>query len=176
MPTSRIDLINRALPKAFRGYSCTEVDRLMQDMSDALARVTEEKVFLAAKLTDAVEEAKKFREREAAMQETLVASHRMNESVRTAAQKEAQLILDTARVKADALLQNANVRLERILEEIENAKKAKAQFEMKLKAVIEGHLRLLELERQEAAALETSLPKRLPPDTLTGAGRSDGVK
>lgn len=155
-------MINRGLSKAFRGYSCAEVDRLLQDLSDALARATDEKMALAARLAEAEERLKEHREREAALQDALVASRRMSDDIRAAAQKEAQLILDTARVKADALVQNAHVRLARIMEEIVAAKKTKVQFEMKLKAVIEGHLRLLDMERRETAALEASLPHPPP--------------
>lgn len=176
MDSSRIDLVNRGLPRAFRGYSRPEVDRLLQDLSDALARTTDDKVTLAAKLADAEERLKEFKARETALQDALVAGRRMSEDIRASAQKEAQLVLDTARVKAEALLQNANVRLARVLEEIEDAKKAKIQFEMKLKAVIEGHLRLLELERQETEALEDGLAKAALSGAAAGAEPGNGGK
>lgn len=169
MAASRIDLINRAIPKTFRGYSCAEVDRLLQDLSDALARTTDDKVTLTTKINELEERLAVYREREAALQDALVAGRRVSDDIRAAAQKEAQLILDTARVKADALAQNANMRLARILEEVADIKKSKIQFEMKIKAVIEGHLRLLELNGQEFAALEAEL-ERLAPKRDEGNG------
>lgn len=154
MGLSRIDLINRPLPSAFRGYQKAAVDRLVQDLSDALARMADEKIALTARLADQEEKLREHKEREAALQDALAAGQRLNDEIRASAQKEAQLVLETARVKADALLQNANARLARILEEAADAKKARARFEMELQTVIRNHLRLLEQGVKESARIE----------------------
>lgn len=156
---NRIDLINRAIPRALFGYDRAQVDRLMQDLSDALGKVTDEKRLMAAKIQELESRLADLQEREAAMQETIFATRRMGDDIRAAAQKEAQLVLETARVKADALLQNANARLARLMEEAAGAKKARTLFEMKLRAVINDHLRLLDLNRQESASLEAATAK-----------------
>ncbi|SBW11125.1 DivIVA family protein [uncultured delta proteobacterium] len=156
---NRIDLINRAIPRAFFGYDRVQVDRLMQDLSDALAKVTEEKIALSARLREVETRYAAMQERETAMQEALVATKRMGDDIRATAQKEAQLILETARLKADGLLQNANARLARVMEEAAEAKKNKTLFEMKLRAVIDDHLRLLNMNRQESASLEAAAKK-----------------
>ncbi len=70
------------------------------------------------------------------------------------AQKEAQLILETAQSKAENLTNQANLRLARILEEISEARRLKAQFEFKVRSVIESHLKLLELGQVEEARLD----------------------
>lgn len=167
MAASRIDLINRALPKAFRGYACLEVDRLVQDLSDALARATDERMALAAKVKDLEAHLAEYKERETALQETFLAGRRISEEIRDAAQKEAQLVLETARVKADALLQNAQIRLTRVAEEAAAAQKTKVQFEMKLRSVIEEHLQLLDLNRKESAGLE-ALSQKMRPGGIAG--------
>lgn len=156
---NRIDLINRAIPRAFLGYDRVQVDRLMQDLSDALGKATEEKIALSARLREIETRYAEMKERETAMQEALVATKRMGDDIRAAAQKEAQLILETARLKADGLLQNANARLTRVMEEAAEAKKNKTLFEMKLRAIIDDHLRLLDMNRQESASLEAAAKK-----------------
>ena len=170
---NRIDLVSRAIPRAMLGYSRAHVDRLMQDLSDALGRVTEEKVALAARLREVETRYAELKERETALQDTLVATRRMGDDIRGNAQKEAQLILETARVKADGLLQNANARLARIMEEAAAAQKAKALFEMKLKAIIDDHLRLLDFNRRESASLESATKKLAPPGPEPGADREN---
>lgn len=155
----RIDLVNRSIPRALLGYDRVQVDRLMQDLSDALGRVTEEKITLSARVKDLESGLVEAKERETALKEALAATSGAGDTIRNAAQKEAQLILETARLKADAMLQNANTRLVRLVEEAADAKKTKALFEMKLKAVIDDHLRLLSLNRQESASLETAARK-----------------
>jgi len=161
---NRIDLARPPIPKTLFGYDCVRVDRLVQDLSDALARVTEEKVLLATRVKELEVSLEEMKNRETALQETLTATSGMDDTVRAAAQKEAQLILETARLKADGMLQNANMRLARVMEEAADAKKNKALFEMKLKAIIDDHLRLLTLNRRESESLEAAMQK------LHGAG------
>lgn len=155
----RIDLGNRSIPRALFGYDRVQVDRLMQDLSDALGRITEEKVALSARVKALESDLAEARERETAMKEALSATSGVSEAIRSAAQKEAQLILETARLKADGMVRNAEARLARLMEEAADAKKTRVLFEMKLKAVIDDHLRLLSLNRQESASLEAAAQK-----------------
>lgn len=156
---NRIDLARPPIPKALFGYDRVRVDRLVQDLSDALARMTEEKVLLSARVKELEISLEAVKSRETVLQESLAAARGVGETIRAAAQKEAQLILETARLKADGMLQNANARLARIMEEAADAKKNKALFEMKLKAVIDDHLRLLTLNRRESESLEAATQK-----------------
>ena len=78
----------------------------------------------------------------------------MMEEVKSSAQREAQLIIDSAQNRAENLTNQANLRLARILDEISEARKLKAQFEFKVRSVIEGHLKLLELGQMEDARME----------------------
>lgn len=155
----RIDLGNRSIPRALFGYDRTQIDRLMQDLSDALGRVTEEKITLSARVKELESALAEAKEREAALKDALSATSCAGDVIRSAARKEAELILETARLKADRMVQNADARLARLVEEAADAKKTKALFEMKLKAVIDDHLRLLTLNRQESASLEAAARK-----------------
>lgn len=161
MNVSRIDLINRTIPKAFRGYDCDEVDRLMQDMSDALAKATDERVTLTSRAKELEKTLGEYKEREKTLQEALITTRSIGTDLRAAAQKEAQLILETARIKAEGLLQNANIRLARLMEEIAGAEKNKARLEMKLRNTIEEHLHLLDMEKEAGERMEKALQKNL---------------
>ena len=162
MSISRIDLVNRHLPRTFRGYDIAETDRLLQDLSDALGKASDEKVALTARVAELENKLMEHRRREGAMQQALVASQRMGEQLRAAAQKEAQLILEKAHTKAEGFLHNAHVRLARTMEELAEAKKGKALFEAQLRNVIRDHLCLLDLNRQESTSLEAAQAKLAP--------------
>lgn len=158
----RIDRINKAIPRRLFGYGRVQVDGLMQDLSDALARMTEEKVALSSRVKELEARIAEMKDRESVLQSALVSPRQIGDDIRDVAQKEAQIILETARVKADGLLQNANLRLARLMEEAAEAKKAKVRFEMQIKSVINDHLRLLDLNRQESASLEAAARKLAP--------------
>lgn len=154
MSVNRIDLLNHTFSRALRGYDPEEVDSFLQDVADTLARLGDERVRLANLVAQLEERLTAHTERENALRETLLASQRMMEDLKATAQKEAQLIIESAQNRAENLTNQANLRLARILDEISEARKLKAQFEFKVRSVIEGHLKLLELGHMEDARME----------------------
>lgn len=154
MAVNRIDLLHHKFSKVLRGYSVEEVDALMQEVADAMGRLGDEKVRLGNRVTELEERIQEFVVRESALRDTLVASQKMGDEIKTAAQKEAQLILEAAQARAENVYRQAESKLARLIEEISEAKKLKAQFEFQVRAVIEGHLRLLELGQLEVDPLD----------------------
>ena len=154
MSVNRIDLLNHTFSRVLRGYDPEEVDSYLQDIADAMAQLGDERVRLANLVTQLEERLAAYGERENALRETLLVSQRMMEEIKSSAQREAQLIIDSAQNRAENLTNQANLRLARILDEISEARKLKAQFEFKVRSVIEGHLKLLELGQMEDARME----------------------
>ncbi|MDR0339338.1 MAG: DivIVA domain-containing protein [Desulfovibrio sp.] len=154
MAVNRVDLLNHTFSRALRGYDTDEVDNVIQEVADTLARLGDERVRLANRVAQLEERMAEYSERENALRQTLLASQRMMEDLKNAAQKEGQLIIEAAQNHAENLTNQANQRLARILDEISEARKLKAQFEFKVRSVIEGHLKLLELGQMEDARME----------------------
>ncbi len=184
MAVNRIDLLNHTFSRALRGYDPQEVDSFLQDVADSLARLGDERVRLTNLVSRLEERLAEQAEREHSLRETLLASQKMMDDLKVAAQKEAHLILETARNRAENLTNQANLRLARILDEISEARKLKAQFEFKVRSVIEGHLRLLELgimedERMERATAALNRRKdegRAAPPSLKEEGESGRIR
>ena len=154
MSVNRIDLLNHTFSRALRGYDANEVDNFMQEVADTLARLGDERVRLANHVARLEERLAEQADRENILRETLLVSQRTMEGLKSAAQKEAQLIIDSAQNRAESLTNQANLRLARILDEISEARKLKAQFEFNVRSVIEGHLKLLELGQMEDSRME----------------------
>ena len=119
-----------------------------------MARIGDERVRLNNVVSQLEGRLAEYAERENVLRETLLASQRMAEDMKASAQKEAQLIIESAQNRAESLTNQANLRLARILDEISEARKLKAQFEFKVRSVIEGHLKLLELGQLEDSRVE----------------------
>jgi cell division initiation protein len=175
MAVNRIDLLNHDFSRALRGYDTAEVDNFLQDVADTMAHLGDERVRLSNQVSQLENRLAEYVDREGALRETLLASQRMTEEMKAAAQKEAQLIIESAQNRAENLTNQANLRLARILDEISEARKLKAQFEFKVRSVIEGHLKLLELGQMEDARMEratAALNRR--PGSNERPGKKDG--
>ncbi|BFR48805.1 DivIVA domain-containing protein [Nitratidesulfovibrio sp. HK-II] len=156
MSVSRIDLLNHSFSKSLRGYATEEVDRLMQEAADTIGRLSEEKAALAGQVAQLEARLAEFRERESTLRDTLMTTQRVTADLKASAQREAQLIIDAAHSKAENLINQGQLRLARIQEDIAEARKVKAQFEMKVRAVVEQHLRMLDMSREDDEALEAA--------------------
>ena len=176
MTVNRIDLLNHSFSRTIRGYSPEEVDTFLHDAADTVARLSDDRVRLQNQIARLEERLAEFTNREAVLRDTLIASQKMTEELRATAQREAQSIqetaqreaqsilgavqreaqsiLDAAQNRAESLGNQANLRLARVLDEIADARKLKAQFEFKVRSVIESHLRLLEMSQMEDTRLD----------------------
>ena len=170
MAVNRIDLLNHTFSRALRGYDPEEVDNFLQDVADTMRRLGDDRVRLSNMVTELENRLAEYSGRETVLHETLLASQKMVEEMKASAQREAQLIIESAQNRAESLTNQANLRLARILDEISEARKLKAQFEFKVRSVIEGHLKLLELGQMEdarmeraTAALHRRQEERIPP-------------
>ena len=160
MNVSRIDILNRTFARSIRGYNPQEVDAYMQDIADILGQLNEERTALANQVVVLEAQLAEHRERESTLRDTLMTTQKLTDSLKATAQREAQLIIDSAHTRAESLLQQGNLRLAQLQENIGETRKLKAQFEMRIRSVIEAHLRLLDMENELDADLTMQLDKR----------------
>jgi cell division initiation protein len=154
MSISRIDILNQKFSRSLRGYSPTEVDRCMQEAADTIGRLSEDRSLLEARVTELEARLRDFKDRENALRDTLLTAQKVTDELKSTAQREAQLIIDAAYAKAENLINQGHQRLAKIHEEINASKKMRAQFEMKVQAVIDSHQQLIEMNRKEDEQLD----------------------
>ena len=156
MQISRIDILNRTFTRSLRGYNPEEVDAFLQGIADTLGQLTEERVTLANQVTIVEAQLAEHKEREATLRDTLITTQKLTDSLKATAQREAQLIIDSAHARAESLMQQGNLRLAQLEESIGETRKMKAQFEMRIRSMIEAHLKLLDMENEDDAQMPTA--------------------
>lgn len=154
MTISKIDLLNRKFAKKMWGYAPDEVDQVMQEVAEMLGAVAEERKSLIKKVKRMEASVEEFRQRDGTLRDTLMSTQKMVEDIKVGANREAQLILDEARAKAESMVQQGHTRLAQLYEDIENLKRQRSQFEIQLRGLIESHLRMLESEDPSESRLE----------------------
>jgi|APHig6443717817_1056837.scaffolds.fasta_scaffold279088_1 cell division initiation protein len=155
MTISKIDLLNRKFTKRVWGYAPEEVDQLMAEVAEMLGVVAEERKNLIKKVKRMEVSVDEFRQRDETLRDTLMSTQKMVDDIKGGAQREAQLILDEARSKAENMVQQGHNRLAQLYEDIENLKRQRSQFEIQLRGLLETHLRVLESEDPSESRLES---------------------
>ncbi len=155
MTISKIDLLNRKFSKKLWGYAPEEVDQLMAEMAEMLGAVAEERKNLLRKVKRMESSVEEFRQRDETLRDTLMSTQKMVDDIKGGAQREAQLILDEARCKAEGMVQQGHNRLAQLYEDIENLKRQRSQFEIQLRGLLETHMRIIDSEDPAESRLES---------------------
>ncbi|MBN2140909.1 MAG: DivIVA domain-containing protein [Desulfovibrionaceae bacterium] len=154
MNVSKVDLLNKKFTKKLFGYSCAEVDQLMLELAEVLGQAAEDKRDLLRKVKDLEVSVKEYRQRDETLRDTLMSTQRMVDDIKGSAEKEARLIIDEAKVKAEATVQQGYYRLAQVHEDLENLKRQRAHYELQLRGILETHMRFLDSRDPDIEKLE----------------------
>ena len=160
MSLSKIDLLNKKFSKSLFGYSKSEVDQLMVELAEVLGAAADEKNQLQKMVSRRESTITEFRQREETLRDTLMTTQKMVDDLKATARKEAEVIINEAHSRAEVILQQAHNRLAQIHEDINELKRQRTRFEVELKALLESHLKTLEIgdpEVEKVEAIESKL-------------------
>jgi cell division initiation protein len=152
MNITPLDISQKSFRRSFRGLDSEEVQAFLALVASEFEGLVKELNALRDASHLQAEELAEHRSRERALQETLVAAQRASEEMREAARKESEITLADAELQAEKIVQGAHQRFLRIVDDINELKRQRVQFESALKALADSHLRLLEAFREPAAA------------------------
>ncbi len=157
---SRIDILNKTFTKSLRGYNPGEVDSFLQAVADTIGKLTEERMELTNQVKILAAQLAEHKERESTLRDTLMTTQKLTDGLKATAQREAQLIIDSAHTRAENLLQQGNLRLAQLEESIAETRKLKTQFEMRIRSMIEAHLKLLDMENDENESMNKHIAEK----------------
>ncbi|MCX7943439.1 MAG: DivIVA domain-containing protein [Deltaproteobacteria bacterium] len=149
MKTSPIDIREARFKVSIRGYDRKDVEAFLTMVArdfENLLRENNELKETIKQLTNQIEE---YKARETSLREAVIAAQRVANEMKEAAKKEADIILSRAEFQADKIIENANRRVMELLKDISELKRQKMEFITRLHALLEGHLKLLSVQREE---------------------------
>ncbi len=159
MDISKIDILNKKFSYSLIGYRKRDVEAFLQDLADHAGMLAEQKMELERSLRLYEEKLQEHKSREDTLQQTLITTQKMTEDIKANAQKQAKLIIKEAQAKSEDILRHAHKRLSQIHEDISELKKQRAHFEIKLRSMIESHLKLLDSQDEDNLLLEEAESK-----------------
>jgi cell division initiation protein len=140
------EIRGRSFARRFFGLDAREVEGYMGKLADYVADLHRELDNLNQQLNQNTQELKEYRVREDTLEANLVQSRRIAEDMKANSEKEAKFIVAEAELQAEKILSQAHNRLAQIHDDITELKRQRAQFEVRLRSLVEAHLKLLEVE------------------------------
>ncbi len=142
MPLTPLDIYNKEFKRSVRGYSEDEVNEFLDEVVrdyEALIRENDELKQSTSGMSDRLEE---YRKLEVTLQNTLVVAQSTAEEVKTAARKEADLIIREAEGKAQEMVHRAETRVREIMQEYERLQRETDQFRARVRSLLESQIAL----------------------------------
>ncbi len=156
MKISPIDIRESRFKTAFKGYDRKDVESFLimvaRDFENLLIENNELKETIK-QLNNQIEE---FKTRESSLRETVIAAQKVTEEMKESAKKEADIILSRAEFQAEKIVENANRRVTELLKDISELKRQKVEFISRLNALLESHIKLLSIQREEDGIVKES--------------------
>lgn len=149
------------------GYDSSAVDHFLEMVADELERLYKQNHELKETLARTRTALEQMKEREKALQDTLMTAQRVTEELKSNARKESEVMLAEAKMQGEQIVRAAEGRRVELINEIQEVKRQKIAFESTLRALIESHMKLLNLdvvaiesrdEEEDSLMLEAQLP------------------
>jgi cell division initiation protein len=149
-----MDVEKQEFTRKMRGYDPDEVRLYLKAVAEEIARLQLDNQTQREELGRLQTRLEDFRERERTLQETLVTAQKMSEEMKGKSAKEAELLVKEARLKGERILEQAQDQLQMLENEIGRLRLEKDAFENRLRAMLEEHVALLDLRKQEKGDLD----------------------
>ena len=166
-----MDIHNKEFKRGFRGYSEEDVDAFMDNIASDYEKVYREYCELKEKCDKLQDKLTQYEKMEATMNSTLMLAQQTAENVKVSARKEADLILQEADNKKKKMLDETTMSLQASQQELDKLKAQTGAFRAKCRAILTSQLRLLddmaidgvedgETQQEPVAVVEAAMPNQ----------------
>ena len=170
MKLTPLDIRHKEFRRGLRGYADSEVDEFLDEVADEFERLFKENIDLSEQVESLQEKVDQYRNLEETLQKTLISAQKSAEELKANAQKEAQLILREAEMKARAMVNDSYADKQAVEKQIVMLKGAQEEFRFKFRSLLEGYIKALdELDTVAKTDNEAAL-RRAAEATLGGEG------
>jgi cell division initiation protein len=171
MRITPLDVRGHRFAVKMRGYDREEVQSFLNLVSEEFEKIVnevsklrEENAAIKANLGD-------LTERERILKETLFTAQKLSEDMKEEAKKEGRLILREAEMKGQKLIEQVQKKASQMEEGLRGLRLERDTFERRLRMLLEQHLKLLDMHRQEEDITDKlTFIKQKPPEPAAGSG------
>jgi cell division initiation protein len=160
MNITPLDITQKHFRRVLRGFDREEVEAFLALVAVEFEALVKENMALREQAARQSEDIAEYKGRERALQETLVTAQKASEEIRESARKEAEITLSDAELQAEKIVQGAHQRFLRIVDDINELKRQRVQFEAAIRTHVESHVKLLEAFREPAPEPVQYMPPR----------------
>ena len=143
MEITPIDIQQYQFKNRFMGYDKAGVDQFLEKVAEELENLHRENQELKETLARTRQTLEGMRQTESTLKEALLTTQQVTDGLRENARKQAELLIEDARLKAGKIVGQAEQRRVELIQKIQEINRQKLVFETSLESLIERHQRML---------------------------------
>jgi len=144
MKLTPLDIRHKEFKRGMRGYADVEVDEFLDEVADEYERLFKENIDLGERVENLEGQVGGYRRIEETLQKTLVSAQASADELKLNANKEAELILHEAGLKARQLVQESYDQKQAIDQSMAKLRSADQDFRFKFRQLLETYLKQIE--------------------------------
>ena len=139
------DIRNIMFTKSLGGYKTSEVDDFIDVCAETVEKLTAENTDLKSKIELLANKVVEYRNEEDSIRTALLSAQRMGDSILKEANHKAGLILEDAQIKAEKIEETAQKQIKDQIDELERLKKLVSEFKTQMLGVYREHLAMIDV-------------------------------
>jgi len=147
MKLTPLDIQQQQFAMRFRGFDVREVDLFLEQMASTFEQLQRDNETLKEEILRLRRESQGLKKREETFRRAMIHSQKVLENMKGNAEKQAELIIAEAEIKADKIINHAQNRLNHLQEDITELRRQRVQIEVEINAIIEAHAKLLKISQ-----------------------------
>jgi cell division initiation protein len=147
MKLTPLDIQQQQFSMRFRGFDVREVDLFLEQMASTFEQLQRDNETLKEEILRLRRESQGLKKREETFRRAMIHSQKVLENMKGNAEKQAELIIAEAEIKADKIINHAQNRLNHLQEDITELRRQRVQIEVEINAIIEAHAKLLKISQ-----------------------------
>ena len=150
MRITPLDIQQMVFKVTFRGYDKEEVNRFLEELAQTVESLNRDHAVQREKIIFLEQQLAELKRTEATLSSTLLSAQSLAQDVKQNAQREADLVIKEAELKAGELIHQARVELTDTQRDLSSLQKQRLLMVERLRASLRMFERMLEVEEQEA--------------------------
>ncbi len=150
MKITPLDIQQMVFRSKFRGYDREEVNRFLEEVAQTVESLNRDNGTLRERIAFLEQQVSELKRTESTLSNTLVSAQSLADDVKRSAQRDAELIIKEAELKAGELIRQARAELGDTQRELSQLQKQRLLMVERMRATLHTFERMLDVEATEA--------------------------
>ena len=164
MKITPLDIQHKVFDTQWRGYHKTQVDQFLEEIAESVEELTKDNLVLKEKLSGKDDEVGQLKRAETTLTSTLISTQSFVDQLKHGAQRDADLLVKEAELKAEEILAQSRAELAEMRRMISTLKQQRALVLDRLRLTLSSFHRLVEIEERPDDAFEGEGEPEISPE------------